>query len=268
MITLKKIQDTLNNQNTNQIHSNIRIKPTDYNQIISYGFGELCTDILDLSVYQKENEGYRYLLLVQDIESRFLFVAPMKKKDTETVLHEFKKIEYAFQYPIKSITADKGSEFTNTMFRNYFKNVQLYFKEPEMHNSALSIIDRMCLTIRNLLKRYFTANGNHIWISIINRLIKNINTTENRGINAIPEQVYLGQDTNNQVIRPPPPQLKIGQKVRIRNNVVSFNRKHLSKFSNRVYTISSIDGIGYRLENGRRKYQYSELLVVPEHLKA
>jgi IS30 family transposase len=159
-ITLAKIKKVLSEQNPNQIHQKLKTKITDYNQIIAYGFASMCMDILDLSTFKSQNEGFRYLLLVQDIYSRFLFTAPMKDKTAQTVLLEIKKIEYAFRpsgihMPFVSITADEGSEFKNNLCKNYFKNIPVFYKNPELHNSALSITDNTCKRIRKIFKKIF-----------------------------------------------------------------------------------------------------------------
>jgi hypothetical protein len=108
------------------------------------------------------------------------------------------------------------------------------------------------------LKKYFNANQTHNWIHIINRVVTNINNTENSGIKAISQEIYDGQDINHQAIRPRPSQLKIGDKVRIKNKNITFN-KHIAPYSNRVYTSESLDGIGYLLSGQSRKFFYSEL---------
>ena len=279
-LKLKQVQNVINQQPTQQIHQQHKIKLNDYNQINAYGFSEVAMDLLDLSTFKSENENYRDLLLVQDLYSRFFFAEPLKSKDAKTVLLAVKKIQYGFRpcgiyTPFVSITADEGSEFNNRAFKEYFRrgrtsevlglNTKLFFKNPELKNSALAITDRLCRTIRDILRKFMTTTGNHNWIDRINRIVNNINSTYHETIHAIPSDVYNGIDTNNQEIRPSPPQLRPGQKVRLRNLNKNFNRKHQSNFSNRVYEIENLDGLGYKLLGQNRKYFYHELKLVPEN---
>ena len=225
-ITLNQVKTFINNQCTQQIHSQLKPKITDFNQIIAYSFGELITDLLDLSLYKNYNHNYRYILIVQDIESRYLFTYPLKTKSAEEVLDAFKVIQTEIKFPIVSITADEGNEFKNSQFQNHFKDVPIFFKDPELHNSSLAITDRMCRTIRDLLKRYMTANDTHNWIDVLDDITDNINRSVNRTIMNTPKSIYNQTATNNQIIRPPPPKLKVGDKVRIKVSGSAFNTKH------------------------------------------
>jgi len=44
-----------------------------------------------------------------------------------------------------------------------------------------------------------------------------------------------------------------------------FDKKHQNIWSNKIYTISGFDGIGYLLDNGKRKYMRRELLPVDKN---
>jgi hypothetical protein len=262
-LTLKTVKEFVNAQSTHQVHQVKRNSTNDYNQTLPNGFGELCTDLLDLSIYKQYNNGFRYVLLVQDVYSRELFTMPLKSKNALDVLRAFYAIESNLKFKITSITADKGSEFNNERFRHFFKNVKLFFKDPELHNSALAITDRMCRTIRDILKKYLTAQNSFKWVAVVQDITDNINNSRNRIIKNTPESVYNATATNDQVIRKRPPQLEIGQKVRIRNyDTNAFNRKHVQTHSSEIFTITHYDGVGYRLLGRHRTYFYHELLPV------
>ena len=55
-----------------------------------------------------------------------------------------------------------------------------------------------------------------------------------------------------------------GTLLGIKNNPDTFKRKHTNNYSESVYTIERIDGLGYRLEGKRRKYFISELKLVKD----
>ena len=91
---LKKTQVTkwLQNQDVYTLHktSKNRIKR---NPIISYSIDQCWfADLLDMSSLWRQNAGIRFLLVVVDVFSQFLFVESLKNKKADTVLNAFIKI--------------------------------------------------------------------------------------------------------------------------------------------------------------------------------
>ena len=60
---------------------------------------------------------------------------------------EFKENDY----DIVSIITDNRKEFKNKEFLNHYSNIKdkIFFKDAELYNGALSIVDRVIRTIRN-----------------------------------------------------------------------------------------------------------------------
>src|SRR5690348_9136263 len=77
-LTLKETKQFIKSQSTNQIHAEIKKDPEQYNQILALSIGECCMDLLDLSKYKSHNGGYTYILLIQDIYSRYIHGVPLK----------------------------------------------------------------------------------------------------------------------------------------------------------------------------------------------
>ena len=171
--------------------------------------------------------------------------------------------------PIKigSIVLDKGKEFNNSLFKTHFKDSILFFKEPDIFNSGLAIVDRYCRTFRDILKRYMTANSTTKYLSILQKLTNNINNTENSTTKHTPNDIWNGLAVNEETLRETI-KLQQGDIVRIRTNPVEFTKKITPRYSNEIYIIERLDGLGYKLSGKRKKYFVSELLKVdkPETL--
>ena len=143
-VTLKLITEFIKNQATNQIHAPKKIPLTEYHQIRAPGLGEFQLDILDLSNYARHNNGYRYILVVIDIYSRYSFVVPLKTKAGSVVLEAMKQMEHEItkhKVKIYSFVMDAGSEFNNNAFNKHYANVKMYRKSPDIHNST-GIVER------------------------------------------------------------------------------------------------------------------------------
>ena len=121
-ITHSKLSDVINAQQTHQIHTISKLTTEHYNQTKALGFGEIQMDLLDLSVYKSQNNGYRYILMAVDIYSRKLFTRPLKTKNARETLNATIEIKKEME-PIKieSIVLDKGKEYNNSLFKTHFK---------------------------------------------------------------------------------------------------------------------------------------------------
>ena len=69
-------------------------------------------------VFYHENDGYKYLLVVIDIFSRYGWVQPLKDKSSNEVVKAFDKILTEGRKP-KHLCTDAGREFTNNSFQEY-----------------------------------------------------------------------------------------------------------------------------------------------------
>ena len=74
-------------------------------------------DIVDLSNLSKYNNGYKYLLTIIDIYSRYVFVFALKDKTSKSVLNCFKKLK---PYP-NNLWVDRGGEFLSREFKSFCK---------------------------------------------------------------------------------------------------------------------------------------------------
>ena len=77
-------------------------------------------DLADMQLISKFNNGFRFLLCVIDIFSKYVWVAPLKDKKVLVLLILFKNIDKLGRKP-KKIWVDKGSECYNNSFKMILK---------------------------------------------------------------------------------------------------------------------------------------------------
>ena len=79
-------------------------------------------DLVDITRYMKENDGYQYLLMILDTHTRQVFVYPLLNKSLKLVVEG---IDILLQNSkLANITwahSDRGKEFTGGIVVNYFK---------------------------------------------------------------------------------------------------------------------------------------------------
>lgn len=68
--------------------------------------------LADVSNISSENYAYKFLLVLIDIFSRFLYIVPLKNKQHQNVTNGLKSVFHSGRKPDARRT-DKGSEFKN-----------------------------------------------------------------------------------------------------------------------------------------------------------
>ena len=73
-------------------------------------------DLADMQLLSKFNKGFRFLLCVIDIFSKYAWIVPLKDKKGISIVNAFQKILKGTNQKPKKIGVDKGSEFYNNSF--------------------------------------------------------------------------------------------------------------------------------------------------------
>ena len=123
-------------------------------------------DLADMQLISKFNKGFRFLLCVIDIFSKYAWVIPLKDKKGASIVDAFQKIldKSKWRKPNK-IWDDKGSEFYNNSFKKWLKvnDIEIY----SIHNEGKSVLTERYIRI---LKTKIYINTwlqyQKMWISI------------------------------------------------------------------------------------------------------
>lgn len=108
-ITLDDVKTWLRSQDTYTLHRSVSGIQCQFD-----------VDLSDVSSMSRHNDGIKFLLITIDVFSRFLWVVPLKSKTGKEVMHAC-EIILKHKTP-KCIRSDKGTEFTNRLVQNYFKD--------------------------------------------------------------------------------------------------------------------------------------------------
>ena len=86
------------------------------------------TIIADMQLISKFNKGFRFLLRVIDVFSKYVWVVPLKDKKGVTITNAFQKILKESDRKPNKIWVDKDSKFYNSSFKKWLKdnNIKMY----------------------------------------------------------------------------------------------------------------------------------------------
>ena len=230
-------------------------------------------NLADFSDYKiPNNKNYRYIFIIIDNFSKFLWAIPLKNKYSQTITNEFSNILSTSKRKPLKLESDRGSEFYNSIFQNFLKskNIQHYSRYTD---KGPSIAERVIRTIRNLLKKPVFEKGNADWLSELPSVIKQYNNTIHHSIKMTPNQaskksnqklVYNNLKDNREVLKP---KFKLGQLVRKADIKRVFSKGDSTNWSYKLYTITEVihDTIpSYRIDYLPERY--NENLLLPTKL--
>ena len=79
-------------------------------------------DLADMQLTSKFNKGYKFLLYVIDVFSKYTWVILLKDKKGTSIVDAFQKIIKESNRRPNKIWVDKGSEFYNNSFKKWLKD--------------------------------------------------------------------------------------------------------------------------------------------------
>ena len=184
-VTLKKVNEFIKSQDAYTLHKRTRkpkfrrtlvFKPRDLWQI----------DLLDMQKYSKENDEYRYICVIIDCFSRYVWVKPLKNKTGKATVKALALL--LMNERPKLIQADQGTEFFN---RDVKRMLEAF--GPKLYHTytdkKAAIVERVQRTLRGRLGRLFTKRGNFKWIDKIDDIVTAYNNTHHSSIKMKPADV-------------------------------------------------------------------------------
>ena len=113
-------------------------------------------DLADIQLISKCNKGFRFLLCVIDIFSKYACAVPLKDKKGVSIVNAFQSIFKKSNRKPNKIWVDKGSEFYNNSFKKCLQDndTEMYSTNDEGKSVAG---ERFIRTLKNNVYKYMTS---------------------------------------------------------------------------------------------------------------
>jgi hypothetical protein len=185
-----KIQKWLNNQDSYSINKHTNKKFNRGRVLVSGINDQWEADLADLSYYSKENDEYKYLLVVIDVFTRFGWAQPLKNKKAATIVDAFKLIISDDDEKPRRLRTDGASDFSNKQFQNFLKSFDPPIVHVVTHNEVqANFVERFIKTIKSKISRYIVQKNKTRYIDILGDIINSYNNTWHSGIRSEPVNV-------------------------------------------------------------------------------
>ena len=115
-------------------------------------------DLVDMTLFSRSNKGYKYLLTVVDVFSKYGWIVPLKTK-TDRKLVAFRKL-FLDNAP-SHLWTDKGTVLYNQQLKAVLLAINVTFYSTENEEKS-SIVERWNRMMKNMWK-YFTGNNTQVY---------------------------------------------------------------------------------------------------------
>ena len=195
-------------------------------------------DLADMQLISKLNKGFRFLLCVIDIYSKYAWVVPLKDKKGVIIVNAFQSILKKSNRKPNKIWVDKGSEFYN--FKKWLKDncIEMF----STHNEGKSVVsERLIRTTKNKIYKYMTSISKNVYIHKLDDIVHKYNNKKHRTIKIKPidvkDNTYIdfGKELNDN-----DPKFKVGDHVRISKYKNIFAKGYTPNWSEEIFVIKKI----------------------------
>ena len=195
---------------------------------------------MDMQLISKLNKGFRFLLCVIDIFSKFAWVVPLKYIIGISIVDAFQKLLDKSGGKPNKILVDKGSEFYNNSFKKWFEDnvIEMY----SIHNEGKSVIaERFIRTLKNKIYKYMTAISKNVYIDKLDDIVDEYNNTYHRIIKMKPVDVKDNTYVDSKKeVNDKDPKFKVGDHVRISKYKNIFAKGYTPNWSEEVFVIKKV----------------------------
>ena len=228
-------------------------------KIILKGIDDLWQcDLIELIPYSKQNQGYKYILIVIDCFSKYLWMQPIRNKTGPEVSKVLTVILRNSEKRIpKNLQTDHGKEFYNKTFQKLMQQYKIRHYSVYSTMKA-SIAERVIRTVKEKLFKMFNLYGSYKWTHLLQTIASLYNNTKHRTIGRKPVEVTKNVETlllrtvYNHVKVAEKGKFKVGDVVRISKYKHAFEKGYTPNWSTELFKVIKVcitNSFTYHLED-------------------
>lgn len=199
-------------------------------------------DLAEYQQYARINSGYRFILVVIDCFSKYVWTRPLKNKTADAVTDAVGDILNEGRTP-ENIQSDDGREFFNRKFKDLMQKHNInHYSTFSVKKAA--IVERVIRTLKEKIHKQFNLRGTYRWLDIIPVITAAYNDTRHRTIKMKPKNVN-GQ--NEEAVRKsvyshikviPKRRYHVGDVVRLSKYKELFEKGYTPRWSTELFKVT------------------------------
>ena len=206
-------------------------------------------DLVEMIHYANVNDGYRYILTIIDLFSRYAWAEPLRDKSAKQVEAAFRRVFDQGRQP-QRLQTDDGREFDNRVVQHLLNIENIRFFTVKSQFKA-AVCERFNRTLKIKLWRYFTRTGNYRWVDVLHEVMTAYNTAIHSSIGVAPinvtneneHELWLMQERKGPqrvTQRDITTSYRVGDQVRISVAKGPFDKGYLPNWTEQIYTVTQV----------------------------
>jgi hypothetical protein len=202
-----------------------------------------------------ENLGYRYILILVDCFSKYVWLSPQKTLSTEETARSFTDIYHRMpgRKQMRAVTSDKASYFKNKKFKKVLADLNgITLRHPSAGLHAF-VAERYLRHLKRVLYLFLKLNKTRTYIHDLGRIEQLLNGYPRRSLPPGMTPFEAENKANSTKIRAwnestlyhnlkkQEPKFKIGDKVFLSQARRAFQKEHDGSTSSNLYVITKVD---------------------------
>ena len=273
-ITRKEVKQYLKENEVHQLFckpQKVPRKPKIHGKI-----GHYQADLTFLTKYKKQNSNYHILLNIINVNTRYVYVEPLKDKTTLTMLNALESIRsrsFNDGRPITILQTDNGSEFINNTTIQWMRQHKItpqYCQKED--KKCLGVVERFNRTIKLMIEKYLTSKNSNRWVDKLKDFIENYNSSYHSGIQNIQERLEIFDEAellrktikHNKELEDLP--IVKGDFVRLANKRGTFEKEG-QRYTGRIFIVESVGLNSIKVQGYDTKINVFDVLTIPPESK-
>jgi hypothetical protein len=242
------VSDWLKRKESYTIHRSAR-KNFKRNQVIATHIdAQWQGDLAEMGNKATSNDGVRYLLILIDVVSKYVWVEPLKSKNGPTVLQGFKNVLERTERRPEVIQTDEGKEFLYHGVQSFLKENKIGFFTLKSDKKA-ALAERVIRTLKEKIARFMREKQTWRYIDVLDDLVASYNDTYHKSIKRAPAEVnvknegeVLGTLYGNlwKEQKPRVAKLKVGDFVRMSRVKGIFSKGFTGKWTKEIFIVEKV----------------------------
>jgi len=206
-------------------------------------------DLVELGDLAPWNSGYRFILVVIDAFTKYVWATPTKSKHMKNIAKALSDIFDSSGQPPQVLYTDAGTEFTGAAVQTVLKDNHVTHRICGGEAYHCPFVERVNRTLKEKMFQAMTAMHTRRWIDLLPRVVSTYNKTIHSTIGMRPgeatddktltiwENTYKKERQGKQH-RSPKYAYKVGDYVRILKEQTAFSRGFLPRFTWEIFQIA------------------------------
>jgi hypothetical protein len=216
-------------------------------RVIIKGLNDLWqADLVEMLPYSKFNRGYRYILIVINTFSKYVWASPLKSKQGKDVTLAMENILQKTTTP-NNLQTDLGKEFYNHHFNDLMKKFHINHYST-YSNLKASIVERVNRTLKGAMWKKFSNQGNYKWYNILPEIVEKYNNRRHRTTGIKPVDVneknakliLKNSFTHKKTVYPKQSKFTLNDHVRISKHREAFDKGYTPNWSTEIFQIREV----------------------------